>query len=159
VSNPEAEVCVRRAMVVDIKDLARAWFYFTKQKGYEYPDWESWAVATAALITGNSDYICYVAEQDGKFLGFIDGMIHYEPSHSEYVVIGRHSWVYETERNKGVGSLLYDAFIKWAENRGASRIWTQSLPDGDSARRMAKKLTGKDMTLFQETWEFEIQGE
>lgn len=156
-SNPE--VSVRRAMVVDIKDLARAWFYFTKQKGYEYPDWESWAVATAALITSNSDYICYVAEQDGKFLGFIDGMIHYEPSHSEYVVIGRHSWVYETERNKGVGSLLYDAFIKWAENRGANRIWTQSLPDGDSARRMAKKLTGKDMTLFQETWEFEIQGE
>ena len=156
-SNPN--VSIRRGMVVDIKDLAKAWFHFTKLKGFEYPDWESWAVSTATLITSNSDYICFVAEEDGKFLGFIDGMIHYEPSRSEYVVIGRHSWVYETERNKGVGSLLYDAFIKHAENRGASRIRTQSPPDSDTARKMAKKLTGKDMILFQTTWEFELQGE
>jgi GNAT superfamily N-acetyltransferase len=75
------------------------------------------------------DSVVLVAEDDGKFVGFITG---YQDMHS--VRFGYRAWVedlavHPERRSEGIGKALLDAAKAWAKERGATHL---ELDSGDA---------------------------
>ena len=81
----------------------------------------SWTVENFNDATSHKDSIFYVAEKGGKIIGYVIGFVC--PGKKEDCMLAE-TRVKESERNKGTGKSLIEAFCKDAFTRGAKAIYS-----------------------------------
>ncbi|HLD56950.1 MAG TPA: GNAT family N-acetyltransferase [archaeon] len=81
----------------------------------------SWTVGNFNEATRHKDSIFYVAEKDGKIVGYVIGYIC--PGKKEDCMLAE-TRVKESERNKNIGKKLVETFCKGAFARGSKSIYT-----------------------------------
>jgi RimJ/RimL family protein N-acetyltransferase len=77
--------------------------------------WQRWAADLAAAETTAG----FVAEDEGHPCGLVFGMI--DPARDDGARVGG-MWVRPEARGRGVGTLLLEAVLRWAESRDRPRI-------------------------------------
>jgi ribosomal protein S18 acetylase RimI-like enzyme len=65
-------------------------------------------------------FATFVATADGSDVGLVRGALHDRFHDAGYLIS---MWVSPDARRQGVGSALVDAVVRWARNRGLSRLY------------------------------------
>lgn len=112
-------ISVRLARTSDANDIAR----LTVQLGYEVE--ASIVGARLSRMLSRPDHQFFVAEDDGRVVGWLHAAIAEFVEVEEFVVIGG-LVVDERHRRKGVGRLLMCRAEDWARTHGCSivRLWS-----------------------------------
>ena len=148
-------VVIRKMNLSDAWDIAQMWEFFSEVRYNTVPDIDAWLALEMGLFQDPS-YVCLVAEEDEKIVGFVDGQFKYEPAFSEVHLIARHSWVDEGRRGEGIGLKLYRKFYDVAASGGASKIIISSPPEGGPAKAILKKLFDQEIKQHTINWVFEV---
>lgn len=82
-----------------------------------FPD--AWTEETWTAEFARADVFGYVAERDGKVVGFACGTALFEDAEIWKVAVA------ESERGKGLGGALTDALLQTAKERGATRTFLE----------------------------------
>ncbi|HYN80643.1 MAG TPA: GNAT family N-acetyltransferase [Gemmatimonadaceae bacterium] len=114
-SESEIAVSVRPARILDADDVAR----LTTQLGYDAEP--STVAATLARIQSRRDQQFFVAELEGRPVGWLHALIAEYVETGAFVVIGG-LVVDSNHRRKGVGSLLMEHAEVWAKAQGCSIV-------------------------------------
>jgi GNAT superfamily N-acetyltransferase len=93
-----------------------------------------------ARIVGRDDYETFVAERDGRAVGFV-GVMHglsyvYDPPYARLLVLS----VEPGERGRGMGAALVAAAERWARERGAAQLHLTTALHRDGAHRFYERL-------------------
>ena len=93
-----------------------------------------------ARIVVRDDYETYVAERDGRVVGFA-GTMHglsyvYDPPYARLLSLV----VEPEERGKGTGAALVAAVERWARERGAKRVHLTTALHRDGAHRFYERI-------------------
>jgi len=83
---------------------------------------KSFSVNDFKRASRHRDAIYFVSEDNQKIIGFIIGFVC--PTKNEDCMLAE-TRVIESERNKGIGSLLVDAFCKEAFRKGAKNVYAE----------------------------------
>jgi GNAT superfamily N-acetyltransferase len=118
------EVKTRPVLANDIGFLADFWVVFTKAKqpGLD-PDRMGFQEVTVNMMN-SGQYVGLVATLDERIVGFIDGMVQYEPAYRANMFVARHSFVAEEHRGKGIGRKLYEAMKEAMLDRDCEYLLT-----------------------------------
>jgi len=108
---------IRKAKVDDAKHCFEL-FTSDKEQYWEVEDFEKSAT--------NDDVIFFVAERDSKIIGYIIGFI--VPTKRAEATI-HETRVHESERQKGIGTKLVDAFCEEAFKMGAKIVLIEIAPE------------------------------
>lgn len=81
----------------------------------------SWTVENFIDAASHKDSIFYVAANDGRIIGYVIGFVC--PGKKEDCMLAE-TRVKESERKKGIGNKLVEAFCKDAFTRGTKAIYT-----------------------------------
>ncbi|MDR0267215.1 GNAT family N-acetyltransferase [Paenibacillus sp.] len=90
------------------------------------------------IITSKTKDIIYVYEQNNKVIGYIHGS-PYELLTSDPLVNVLGFVVKEEHRNHGIGSMLMESLVQWAEDNGYSGIKLLSHPSRINAHRFYER--------------------
>lgn len=107
---------IRRAYLTDGTDLCRL---NLNSLGYKYPLWST--VEKLKIILQNKENAVFVAESEGRVIGYIHGC-SYEVLYAPRVKNILGFAVDKEYRNNGVGTALLRALEQWAEDTGAKGI-------------------------------------
>jgi len=127
-------VLIRTASVDDVPALAALATHLG------YPTTPEAMGERLGRIHGRDDYETYVAERDGRVVGFA-GVMHglsyvYDPPYARLL-----SLVVEPgERGKGSGAALVAAAERWARERGAAQLHLTTALHRDGAHRFYERL-------------------
>lgn len=126
-------VSVRRARILDADDVAR----LTTQLGYDADP--SVIAATLARILSRQDQQFFVAELDGRPVGWLHALTAEYVETGAFVVIGG-LVVDSNHRRKGVGSLLMQHVEAWAKAQGCSIVRLSSSTSRAAAHQFYQDL-------------------
>jgi len=113
---------------------------------------KDWAAAMTAVL---GRFTClFVAEREGRPIGFLAGRIRSLPPYFGGFPVGFISEVFvdETYRGKGIGRLLVAAAIEWFHAQKVWRIELQVLVGNTGARKVYRDLGWKE-ELVQMVWD------
>jgi GNAT superfamily N-acetyltransferase len=85
-------------------------------------------------ISGESG-VCFVAEQDGKILGYVAGRVDKEIGKTDTLLRSELENIYieEIARGKGVGKRLTEKFTTWCKANGAQSMLVAAYYDNEDA--------------------------
>lgn len=113
---------IRQATSKDILQVSLLWLKMVRElTPYNTPNIEWWKSREHYLMC-MENYMMYVAEDDGKLIGFIDQMVCPEPSNSKIIGIGQTFYVLPEYRNSNVAGRLWKKFIRHFKEKGAQEI-------------------------------------
>lgn len=112
-------VRVRRGILADVPDMAKMWMSLVKEdmNGVGKPDPAAWIAQTVAML-GSPDYYLFVSEDKGNLVGFMDGVVSFDPSTSQKVMTGRHIYVNPEYRKTGATERMHREGVKLARSLG-----------------------------------------
>jgi ribosomal protein S18 acetylase RimI-like enzyme len=126
---------IREATLQDIPAIIPVWnelinYYYQQDRTFE-PHRESDKTFTQMLEKGitSDDECVYIAEDDGRIIGYISGSILSYPPVFEterYAKVFTIS-VTKESRGRGAGHKLVEAFVGWVENHNITRIELRAL--------------------------------
>lgn len=111
-------IMIRRATACDADGL----FALVKDFATSFsPEREAFEQSFEHFLADDDAWL-WVAEDDGRLIGYCLGFDHYA-----FYANGRVSWVEEImvqadRRKEGVGRMLMDAFEEWAKSRGSKLV-------------------------------------
>jgi GNAT superfamily N-acetyltransferase len=120
---------IRRGNEGDIAKLGRLWLEMVRELSNAQPMLEWWKIIELDSLRNNKEYYCFVAEEGGKIVGFIDFIMVVEPSISKCQAIGRHYYVMPAYRKKRIPLQLFDAAIQEIKDKGAKSISFSCFPE------------------------------
>lgn len=108
----------------------------------------AWEKHLRENVWGNDEWGVFVAEEDGKLLGHIVGMLRdqvpvFEPERYGYIT----DVVVDPEaRRHGVGEALFEALRAWFRERGASHIQLQVAHNNSTSQAFWRAMGCTDYT-------------
>jgi GNAT superfamily N-acetyltransferase len=123
-------ITIRKGIEADIHKVSRLWVEMAKELRPDdtpIPEW--WRAIAINMMRFNKEYYIFVADDNGKLVGFIDGIVVSEPSTGMIQGIGRHFYVKPEYRNNGIAWKLYIEICTQAKDRGAKAFTLSCLPD------------------------------
>ncbi len=108
-------------------------------------------------IYNNNEKIALVAENNGKIIGIMLGVINsnYEYFNDEYAdLVGL--YIYPTFQGKGIGGSFKKKFEEWTKKNGASKYVIGVLKDNKNARTVYESWGGKLSTYEQDFYKLGI---
>lgn len=98
------------------------------------------------------DGICFLAEHDGKALGYLAGsVIDADKTRSNIVVANLDNMMVATEhQGKGIGTKLVSEFVKWAKANKAERIDVSAYAGNKDAIKFYEKIGFKPLSISLE---------
>ena len=99
----------------------------------------------AQFVYHGKDQICYVAEVNGKMIGFVTGRLTANNAHfakdnfAELMAI----YILPEYQSQGLGSKFKNLFVDWAKKNGATKFVIGVLKDNHKARKAYEKWGGK----------------
>lgn len=119
---------IRFASKEDLDRIANLWGMMVKERNEDWnPDKGAWVDISSKLLDTNMYKIC-VAEQ-GDIIGFLDGMVFYEPAESKTIGFGKSLYVLPEYRGKGVGGRLYIKMLGFGQERGVDALEMYCFPE------------------------------
>lgn len=96
-------------------------------------------------IQNDNMSLSYVAESDGKIVGFVFGRMisHYEHFGKMGYADLEAIYIHPDYQGLGIGSKLKQIFIDWAKSNGATKFVIGVLKDNHNARKVYEKWGGK----------------
>ncbi len=150
---------VRRAVVKDLKRIQELNLLLFEKEFAEYDnslslDWTFGKVGSKYFkdaIT-KEDSCVFVVEDGGKVVGYLAGG---ECSVEDYRKLSKVAelndmLVLEEFRGKGVGKMLYSAFVDWCRKRGVKRVRVEATAQNKEAIEFYRKVGIKDYSLVLE---------
>lgn len=97
------------------------------------------------IYYNGDDEICYVAETDGKIVGFVLGRIISDYDYFKNLGYADLQAVYilPEYQGRGVSSKFKNLFVNWAREHGATKFVIGVLKDNNKARKVYEKWGGK----------------
>lgn len=103
--------------------MSRLWVDMVKELHPDYkPNMDWWKAAELQQMRYNREYVCFVAEQDNKIVGFVDFVLILEPSTNTIIAVGKQMYVRPESRKTRVGWELHKMYPKVARSRGAMEM-------------------------------------
>ena len=100
----------------------------------------------AQNVKNGGDSFNYVAEYDGKIIGFVSGMIgtkyEYFNDEQNYAEFGG-MYIHPDYQGMGIGSRFKSMFVEWAKQKGIKKLGIGVLKDNKHARMIYEKWGGK----------------
>ncbi len=93
--------------------------------------------------------VCFVAEYDGKLIGYAAGSVEKEISPIATILRGELENIYVEEkfRSKGVGKLLTNALVDWCQQQGAQAMTVSAYFYNEAAVEFYKACGFKPLEL------------
>lgn len=114
---------IRRAFEYDVHKLARLWLAMVNELNPDFdPNLQWWRRDTLNMMRHDKDYMCLLAEEGGKVVGFSDGYIMLEPAQGKILFFSRHSYVQPELRHGDVIKKIYRELTAEARARGAQAL-------------------------------------
>ncbi len=121
---------IRKAVEGDIHKVSHLWREMVSELNPEYtPMSEWWRSITLNMMRNHKEYCVFVAEDNGKLIGFIDFLLVSEPSIGGIQALGRHFYVKPEYRKPGVAFDLYCKSIEEIRKRGGKTVSLPCKPD------------------------------
>ena len=115
---------VREAIVSEVEDIVDLWLKMgTELHPEATPDKDAWVRLIQGLYKSGK-YRIVVAEEAGRLIGFVDGLVYYEPSTGQETGISQFIYVLPEYRMTDVAPRLYDLIVKIVNGAGAMVIQT-----------------------------------
>lgn len=109
----------------DILELAWLWKDMVNELQPEWtPDCMSW-IETEYLLLDTGMYFIVLAEKEGKIVGFVDGMVYYEPGIGKNVGIAKHFYIIPEHRGTHLMGRMYAIMDELARDKGMEIIELQ----------------------------------
>lgn len=88
----------------------------------------------AKKISGETG-VCFVAEQDGKLLGYVAGRVDNEVDKTDTLLRSELENIYVEEpvRSQGIGRLMTQEFMRWATKNGAQSMFVTAYYGNEDA--------------------------
>ena len=110
---------IRQANQKDIFKVSLLWLRMVRELAPELKPNVNWWRSHCERFIGSGDYFLYVAEIEGKMVGFIDFFMFAEPATSKYHCIGQHFFVLFKHRKSNVAGRLYKKVLTESAKFGA----------------------------------------
>jgi len=104
-----------------------------------------------AELSSNSHSCLFVAEREGKMIGFLsgelrEGSLTFEPKTWAAV---EDVYVLPDHRSLGIGLALFEEFQKWAKRKGADGVSLQVAANNAHARKFYESLGFREVSVYQ----------
>ena len=117
----DGEMKIKTTDVFDLKHILPLWLAMLKEcNGDENPEPDYWKKHMEKCLQFN-EYRCYHAVVDGEAVGYIDGLMYYDPVTGTKVAMGQQWYVKPAYRGK-IGMLLYLRLLKAGIKAGATAV-------------------------------------
>ena len=134
-----SQVSLRPATVEDASSLAEVWTDVIRRGGLEEQTADLETVISSILES--TDQRIVVAEYDGEFAGAVHlQATTMSPLNLEPVVRALSPHVLAQFRRRGVGSVLMDAAVTWAEELGIAHVATAAVAGSRDANRFMARI-------------------
>lgn len=101
--------------------LGELWRAFCQEGGYESPDVSAWLAARVREVNANT-LLGIMGFADSRVVGFVEGILFYEPATATNEAIIRSLYVPADLRRQGAGEQLARAIVSYAIERGAKAV-------------------------------------
>lgn len=112
----------------DLRDLSELWVKMIKEI---YPEWQpdvlTWIERNKILCDNDNYHISYVKEAH-KIVGFMDGVVFYEPAIGKNVALAQHLYIKPDFRNTRAAYLLCIHMKRIAKDAHAEVIEINAMP-------------------------------
>jgi len=122
---------IRQGTESDLNKIGRLWLEMVRELTPNYTpmlDW--WKAITINLMRNNKEYYVFVADDNGKIVGFLDFLLLAEASTGKVQALGRHYYVKPEYRKTKIASEIYHESCEEAIKRGAKAFTLLCLPKG-----------------------------
>lgn len=92
------------------------------------PDIRYWVNFISDLLRDCKEYFLYVAEEEGKIIGFTDFLIQYDPTFSCMVLNSFQTYVLPKYRNTGATRGLWKNLVTSAKSNNCPKIFFSTAP-------------------------------
>ena len=120
---------IRTATEEELPKVARLWLKMVQELKSEWvPNTEKWLESRVLLLASQMYYIV-VADINGEFVGFLDGMAYADPERNQTVGLAVNFYLKSEYRHQGLMPLMYADMLKIAKEKGVDVIECQCHPD------------------------------
>ena len=113
------DVSLRRATIKDLPDIVPLWSSLVMEENPKaHPNVKMWSDLQECLFT-NNQYYCYVAEIDGRIIGFNNGLLLTDMETGNQYLEGGHFYVLPDHRKSMAGFKLHRNGMDVARATGA----------------------------------------
>ena len=155
------KILIRKGKIGDLKSIQELnLILFGEEKKTHDPtlsmNWTFGKAGTKVFTKSltESNRRVFVAEADGKVIGYLAGRIHPKKDHPTRTIgkLGEldNMMVLEKYRNKGAGSELLKSFLAWCEEKNAKRIAVSAFAKNTGAIGFYKKHGFKEYNITLE---------
>lgn len=120
---------IRFATKEDLPEISKLWIAMVKElKSKWHPDVKNWIKITSTLLDSDMHGIV-IAIEDSKIVGFLEGIIFYDPAISKNRGIGQYFYVIPKYRNTKIAESLYEEILVQALKRNTESFELFCLPE------------------------------
>lgn len=131
---------IRRATKQDAREMAQLWATMAEDGA----DVGGWQIQTEAFLA-TDDYVGLVmVDSEDVVMGFIDGLVAYEPARSATQFIPRILALVEGKRGQGCAQLLLESALEAARRVGA----TEMVAHGEFGDKICGRVLGRPMEPY-----------
>jgi diamine N-acetyltransferase len=150
---------VRRAVIRDLKRIQELNLMLFKKEKKEYDellnlDWTFGKVGTRCFrkhLT-KKDSCAFVVEEDGTIIGYLAGGIGEIENYRNALKSAEldSMFVLEEYRERGVGKMLYESFVKWCKREDVKLLRVEASAGNKEAIGFYRRMGFKDYSLILE---------
>lgn len=121
-------IIIRSGKQEDIPEIVKLWVQMINEI---YPDWIPDFNSQQVLIRNFFELNIYhvvVAETKDRLIGFINGLIYYEPARSRTVGLAQYFYIVPEYRKSNIALRLIKKLLKIAKEKGVQIIELQAMP-------------------------------
>ena len=120
---------IRLATKDDLHEISRLWVMMVNELKKEWtPDPEGWVNISKELL-GTGTHEIAISIEDNKIVGFLQGIVFYDPSISKKRSVGQYFFVLPEYRNTSVAESLYEEILVQSLKNGSDSLELFCLPD------------------------------
>lgn len=120
---------VRPGTINDLPSIGSLWLLMIDEVyKNRKPDIRYWINFVTELINTCDSYSLYVAEVDGKIVGFTDFIIQYDPTFSCMILNSFQTYVLPAHRKSGITKELWSNLVQSAKTKDCPKIFLSTAP-------------------------------